>query len=123
MEQHSTNTMRSLCVSSVFTDDVHDAHRAGANRLQNKTTNIRDSDTKAHCALDTFVACFSLSDVENVNDTLWAVRANDLNEKLDRLLTLVVTCFRKFSLNFGPGKTECMIQCRGKGALAARGCT
>ena len=62
-------------------------------------------------------------DVEHVDDTMWAVRANtlaDLNEKLDRLLTLVVTCFRKyrFSLNFGPGKTECTIQCRGKDALA-----
>ena len=33
-------------------------------------------------------------DVENVDDTMWAVRANtpaDLNEKLDRLITLVVT--------------------------------
>ena len=30
--------MRSLCVSSVFTEDVNDAHRAGANRLQNKQT-------------------------------------------------------------------------------------
>ena len=64
-------------------------------------------------------------DVEYVRDTRWAVRANtlaDLNEKLDRLLTLVVTCFRKcrFSLKFGPGKAGCMIQYKGKGALAAR---
>ena len=59
--------------------------------------------------------------MEYVDDTMWAFRANtsaDLNEKLDRLLTLVVTCFRKYrlSLNFVPGKTECMIQYRGKGA-------
>ena len=43
-------------------------------------------------------------DVEYVDDTMWAVRANapaDLNGKLDRLLTLVETCFRKYlSLNF-----------------------
>ena len=56
---------------------------------------------------------------------MWAVRVNtpaELNEKLDRLLTLVETCFHKYrlSLNFGPGMTECMIQCRGKGALDAR---
>ena len=42
--------------------------------------------------------------------------------KFDRLLTLVETCFHKyrFSLNIGTGKTECMIQYRGKGALDAR---
>ena len=38
------------------------------------------------------------------------------------MITLVLTCFRKYrlSLNFGLGKTECMIQHRGQGALAAR---
>ena len=43
-------------------------------------------------------------------------------DKIDRLLTVVETCFHKyrFSLNFGLGKTECMIQYRGKGALSAR---
>ena len=55
---------------------------------------------------------------------MWAVRANtpaDLNEKLDRLLTLVETCFRKYrlSLKFGPDGMH-DIQYRGKGALAAR---
>ena len=46
-------------------------------------------------------------DVEYVDDTMCAVRANtpaELNGKIDRLLTLVE--------NFGPGKTECTIQCR-----------
>ena len=54
-------------------------------------------------------------DAQHVDDTMRAVRAHtraDLNEKFVRLLTLVVTCFRKYplSLNFGAGKTECMIQ-------------
>ena len=61
------------------------------------------------------MTCYvDIFDVEYVDDTMWAVRANtpaELNEKLDRLITLVVTCFRKYrlTLNFGPGKTECMI--------------
>ena len=64
-------------------------------------------------------------DVEHVDDTMWAVRANtlaELNEKPHRLLLLGETCFHKYrlSLNFDPGKTEFMIQYRGKGALGAR---
>ena len=77
------------------------------------------------CCAHPMTSRVEIFDVEYVDDTMWAVRAKtptELNAKLDRLITLVVTCFRKYrlSLNFGLGKTECMIQYTGHGALAAR---
>ena len=61
------------------------------------------------CSAHSMTSHVVIFDVEYVDDTMWAVRANtlaDLSEKLDRLLTLVETCFRKYrsSLNFWPWK-------------------
>ena len=43
--------MRSLCVPPVLHDDVNDAHRAGANRLQNETKQECYVDTGRHTFL------------------------------------------------------------------------
>ena len=53
------------------------------------------------CSAHSISSHVEIFDVEYVDDTMWAVRANTpavLNEKLDCLLTLVETCFRKYRL-------------------------
>ena len=48
------------------------------------------------CSAHSMTSHVEIFDVDFVDDTMWAVRANtpaELNDKLDRLLTLVETCF------------------------------